>query len=84
MTRMEIYFVEFKGQRYPTRILDIPDYGEQVVSVETLEDALFNENGEYVSKSARAIDDEIFFYATDEDFTERSDESLIAEIVANL
>ncbi len=71
--------IEFNGKEYPTKLLDIPNFGEKLISVESLEKTLFDTEGFYVSDEARVIDEKIFFFVPDDIIDE--DEKEIAEFV---
>ncbi len=58
--------ITYEDKKYPTRTVVVPEFGERVISTETLQDKLLGANGDYVSDMARAIDEEIFFYVPDE------------------
>ncbi|MBR1695748.1 MAG: hypothetical protein IJ709_10180 [Selenomonas sp.] len=75
--------IKFNGKEYPTKMLDIPDFGERLVSIESLEKSLFDTKGFYVSTEAQIVDEKIFFYVPD-DVIDDDDERLtefIEEIV---
>ena len=75
--------IKFDGKEYPTKLLNIPDFGERLVSVESLEKSLHDAKGFYVSDEAEAIDEKILIYVPD-DVINLDDESLtefIEEIV---
>ena len=75
--------IEFDGKEYPTKLLNIPNFGEKLISVESLEESLHDAEGFYVSDEARVVDEKIFFYVPD-DVIDDDDESLtefIEEIV---
>ena len=71
--------IEFDGKEYPTKLLNIPDFGERLVSVESLEKSLFDAEGFYVSDEAQVVDEKIFFYVPDNIIDE--DEKTIVEFV---
>lgn len=64
--------MEYKGKVYPVYEVEIPGWGIQLVSVESLENALLTQDYEYVDDKARYIDEQIFFYVGDDDI-ERDD-----------
>lgn len=78
--------IKFNGKEYPTRQLNIPNFGEKLVSVESLEKSLYDAEGFYVSDEANEVDEKIFFYVPD-DVIDDDDESLaefIEEVVHEL
>ncbi len=75
--------IKFNGKEYSTKQVNIPDFGERLVSVESLEESLFDAEGFYVSDEAQVVDEKIFFFVPD-DVIDDDDESLaefIEEIV---
>ncbi len=75
--------IEFDGKEYPIRLLDIPNFGKRLVSVESLEESLFDAEGLYVSDEAQVVDEKIFFFVPDNIINEDEKEivRLIEEIV---
>ena len=51
--------IKFNGKEYPTRQLNIPNFGEKLVSVESLQKSLHDAKGFYVSDEAEVIDEKI-------------------------
>ena len=78
-----ITLIKFNGREYPTKLLNIPGFGEKLVSIEGLEKTLFDAEGFYVSDEARVIDEKIFFYVPDNiiNSNEKSLVELIEEVV---
>ena len=64
--------IKFEGKEYPSIILNMPE-GERRVSTETLNEALMNFDGSYVSENARIIDEEIFYFVADENIVLKND-----------
>ena len=64
--------IEFDGEKYPSTMVNMPG-GERMVSTETLNEALMNFDGSYVSENARIIDEEIFYFVADEDISLKND-----------
>ena len=58
--------ITFEGIDYPVRHIELSGYGVQMISVETLEDALLVDGCDYVSEEAGNIDEQIYFYVPDE------------------
>ncbi|WP_179318986.1 hypothetical protein [Winogradskyella helgolandensis] len=59
--------VQFNGHEYPIRKVQMP-FGERVISVTDLNDALMNADGSYFSNEARFVDESIFFFLEKENF----------------
>ena len=60
-----IEYIEYRGKRYPTFVLNIEGYGERRIATESLQDALITEDGHYMDAKARAIDETIFYFIED-------------------
>lgn len=71
--------IEFNGKKYPTKQVNIPEFGERLVSVESLEESLMDAEGFYVSDKAQVIDEKIFFYVPDDVINE--DEKSLVEFI---
>ncbi len=71
--------IKFNGKEYSTKQLHIPDFGERLVSVESLEESLMDAEGFYVSDEAQVIDEKIFFYVPNDIINE--DEKTIVEFI---
>ena len=59
--------ITYAGNSYPARTLAIKGYGERTVSTTILQNALLGADGVPVSPEAERIDDEIFFFLTEEE-----------------
>lgn len=56
-------YIRLNEKQYPIRELWLNEYGMYATtSSEELNDALIGDSGEYVSETARAIDEHIFFF----------------------
>lgn len=77
--KLELTYIEFGGQSYPCRRILMPDECTYTVSVESLSNALFDENEDFVSAEAEQIDDEISFFLPEADFY-RPESELVALI----
>lgn len=57
----------FANREYPCRSLFfVPENTTRTISAESLSNAILRNGSEYVSKEARFIDEEIFFFVPDE------------------
>lgn len=64
----DICYFEFAGKVYPSRSLKLGrEWGDVVVSVQSLNAMLINEKGQYPSAAAERLDEKIFFFVDDED-----------------
>jgi hypothetical protein len=63
----EIDFVVFKRKRYKTRLVFVPSFGVECISVQSLNEKLIGDNGQLISDEACFIDEQIFFFVEDEE-----------------
>lgn len=75
----ELETLNFNGKEYTTRTIKVKSYGEQPIAGVSLEEELFDKEGNYVSGEARLIDEGIFFYV--EDKWLNSDDEQLSKIV---
>ncbi len=61
----ELETLSFNGKDYIVRTVKVKSYGEQPIAGMSLEEELFDKEGNYVSGEARLIDEGIFFYVED-------------------
>ncbi len=64
--------VSYKGKEYVIRNIEIPGYGNQTLSVHSLNEIM--NDGEYPDDEAKQIDERIFFYIPDKMIKKRKDE----------
>ena len=67
--KMKDYGVQqilFKNIEYPIKSISLPKIGKINISVESLNEKLLNKNNGYVSKYAKYIDEQIFFFVKDD------------------
>jgi hypothetical protein len=65
--------IHFQNISYPTRSVELADYGEILISITSLNDILLKDD-DYVSDEARYIDEQIFYFAEDEQINLSDDE----------
>ena len=63
---MTTEYIEYKGKEYPAREVFIPEFGDRLVSVMSLEDELMPD-GNYVDDEAQCVDEQIFFFVDDDE-----------------
>ena len=56
--------ITFRGKRYPATKVSIREFGERLVSVESLEKEITQEK-QTADPEARAVDSTVFFYVPD-------------------
>jgi hypothetical protein len=54
--------ITFQNTRYKTREVELPEFGNVLISTDKLNVQLLNENGSYVSEQALRIDEQIFYF----------------------
>jgi hypothetical protein len=54
--------IKFQNKEYKTREIELPEFGNVLISTTSLNDALLNNGSNYVSDEAKNIDDEICFF----------------------
>lgn len=74
--------IEFNGKEYPTRQLNIPNFGEKLVSVESLQKSLHDTKGFYISDEAEVIDEKILIYIPDDIIND--DEKSLVEFIEEI
>lgn len=52
----------FKGINYKTREIELPEFGNVLISTNALNVELLNENGSYISEEAVKVDEQIFYF----------------------
>ncbi len=73
--------VLFNGRQYPLRHgIFVKGYGYRTIGAQSLEEVLFDSEGNYVSDEARRVDEDIFFFIDDK-FVKCLDDRALAERV---
>jgi len=57
--------IQFQNKEFPTRVLNLPEFGEVLISTTSLNDLLLRDD-DYTSDEASAIDEEIFYFVEEE------------------
>ena len=70
---MEI--IEFKVKE-----IDLPEFGNVLISTNSLNELLFNEEGSYISDEAVEVDEQIFYFV-EENEIELPEEELVTLII---
>lgn len=74
-----MYNIEFKNQIFKVRELDMPEFGNVLISTTTLCDLLIDGNGNYLSEEAISVDEKLFFFVEENEIN--SDESELIETI---
>lgn len=76
--------IEFKGRRYRLRTIDFGgELGVLNVASELLDELLFDSTGQYRSKEAESVDEQIFYFIPNASFR-LSDDKLRNKILAEI
>jgi hypothetical protein len=67
--------IEFQNKEYKVREIELPEFGNVLISTNSLNELLLNEDGSYTSEEAIAVDERIFYFV-EENEIEFSDEKL--------
>lgn len=62
----EYEIIQYRGNNYKLRRVNIPGYGERTIATVNLEKSLFADNDEYKDRAAQFLDNMIFFYVETE------------------
>ena len=54
--------ISFNNDTFKIKELELPEFGNVLISTADLNKLLFNSSGSYVSREAEIIDDQIFYY----------------------
>lgn len=57
--------ISFNTKNYKTRLVHIDEFGEVLISVESLNSDLINQRGSYISTEAEFIDQQIFYFVSE-------------------
>ena len=58
--------ITFNGIKYPVRLVDMKEFGTVYVGVESMEDAMLDDELDFINEEAGAVDSQIMFYVPDE------------------
>ena len=70
----------FAGNEYPGRYVALPEFGNVLISVSPLNDALVGPTGAYVSSEARFVDEGICYFVEPDEIW--LDEKQLVELLA--
>lgn len=59
--------ITFNGKAYPTKEINLPNYGNVLISISELNSLLINDKGGYASAQAKEIDQQIYYYVEPEE-----------------
>ena len=69
--------IKFQNKIFKSRLIDLPEFGEVLISVNTLNNLLMTDLGEYTSIEASEIDNEIFYFVDDDQIDLPDDQLLM-------
>lgn len=58
--------ITFDGVKYPVRLVDLEEFGTVCVGVESMENAMLDDECNLTNEEAEAVDSQIIFYVPDE------------------
>lgn len=75
--------IKFENKSYPIREIEIPEYGNVIISSTLLNSELMKEDGSYSCEKARKIDEQIFCFVEPEEinYSEYSLTKLIHQVI---
>ncbi|OYQ37020.1 hypothetical protein CHU92_08985 [Flavobacterium cyanobacteriorum] len=59
--------ISFNNMDFKSRVVYMPEVGEVLVSVVSLNELLMTEEGDYVNEKAQLIDEQIFYFVNDDE-----------------
>lgn len=68
--------IQFQNKEYKVREIELLEFGCVLISTTSLNDALINNGGDYVSKEAQSIDELLYFFV-EEDEIELNEQDLV-------
>jgi len=68
--------IEFQNKDFKVRKIELPEFGNVLISTNSLNELLLNDDGNYTSDEAEAVDEEIFYFVEDNEI-EHSEKELI-------
>lgn len=75
--------ITFQNQNFRVREIQISEFGNVLISTNSLNELLLNEGGSYSSKEAQEIDEQIFYFVEDDEI-DFDEEGLIKTIALEL
>ncbi|MDX2174274.1 MAG: hypothetical protein SFY56_14325 [Bacteroidota bacterium] len=57
-----MFSIHFQNKDFKVRELDLPEFGSVLISTTSLSNLIVDENGNYLSDEAIAIDEQLFFF----------------------
>jgi hypothetical protein len=61
--------IKFQNQIFKVREIDLPEFGNVLISTCSLNNKLINEKGSYISEDALGIDEQLFYFVEDYEIT---------------
>ena len=58
--------ITFDGVKYPVRLVDLEEFGTVYIGVESMENAMLDDECNLINEEAEAVDSQIIFYVPDE------------------
>ena len=58
--------ITFDGVKYPVRLVDLEEFGTVYIGIESMENAMLDDECELINEEAEVVDSQIMFYVPDE------------------
>lgn len=68
--------IKFQNNEYKVREIELPEIGNILISITSLNQLLLNDNGRYVTDEAIFVDESIYYFVNENEI-ELSDDELI-------
>jgi len=75
--------IKFQEKEFTIREVELPNRGNVIISLSSLNDLLLDDNGGYVSDEAISIDESIYYFVDNSEI-ELSDEELIKKLICEI
>ena len=75
--------IQFNNRDFRVKEIELPEFGNVLISTNTLNKLLLKEDGSYVSDEAEAVDEKIFYFVEDNEI-ELSQEEIILIVNSEL
>lgn len=75
--------IEFQNQEFKVREIGLPEFGNVLISTNSLNELLLDEDGGYTSNEAEIIDEKIFYFVENNEI-ELNEDELIKSVTLEL
>lgn len=78
-----MFTINFQNKDFKIRELDLPEYGNVLISTTSLSDLIIDEKGNYLSNEAQILDEKIFYFVKDKQI-DLDENKLISQLLKEL